>query len=96
MVVGGKEANSANLLNSGSQADAAKMLNVSTRSVAAAAKVLDEGDDELVHAVERGDIALNRQCLSLLWKIWDLWGCLYLPQHRQIRAREIRQTSSTK
>ena len=40
-----------------SQSDAAKMLNVSTRSVAAAAKVIHEGDDELVHAVERGDVA---------------------------------------
>ena len=35
------------------------MLNVSARSVTAAAKVIHEGDDELVHAVERGDIAVS-------------------------------------
>lgn len=35
------------------------MLNVSTRSVAAAAKVLHERDEELVHAVERGEVAVS-------------------------------------
>lgn len=45
-----------------SQADAAQMLNVSTRSVAAAAKVLHDGDEELVHAVERGGVAELSLC----------------------------------
>lgn len=49
MVVGGKAANSANLQNSVSQADAAKLLNVSTRSVAAAAKVIHAGSEDLIH-----------------------------------------------
>lgn len=56
----GRPKNSANLQSSVSQADAAKMLNVSTRSVAAAAKVIHEGDDDLIHAVERDDIAVSR------------------------------------
>lgn len=61
MPLGGATYRSANLqTDSVSQADAAKMLNVSTRSVAAAAKVIHEGDDELVHAVERGDFAVSR------------------------------------
>lgn len=54
--------NSANLQNSSqqvSQADAAKLLNVSTRTVAAAAKVIHEGDESLVKAVERGDVAVS-------------------------------------
>lgn len=61
MVEGGKAANSANLQSSTqiSQAEAASMLNVSTRSVASAAKVLHSGDDELVHAIERGDVAVS-------------------------------------
>jgi hypothetical protein len=42
-----------------SQADAAKLLNVSTRSVAAAAKVIHEGDEALILAVERGDVAVS-------------------------------------
>lgn len=42
-----------------SQADAAKLLNVSTRTVAAAAKVIHEGDESLVKAVERGDVAVS-------------------------------------
>lgn len=42
-----------------SQAQAAEMLNVSERSVRAAAKVLHDGDEELVHAVERGDVAVS-------------------------------------
>ena len=41
------------------QDQAAEMLNVSRRSVQAAAKVLHDGDDELVHAVERGDVAVS-------------------------------------
>lgn len=52
--------NPANLPASGvSQARAAEMLNVSERSVRAAAKVIHEGDSELVHAVERGDVAVS-------------------------------------
>lgn len=47
---------SANLQTSPvSQSDAAKLLNVSTRSVAAAAKVKDSAIPELAHAVECGD-----------------------------------------
>lgn len=42
-----------------SQADAAKMLNVSTRSVTAASKVNDEGAAELVQAVERGEVSVS-------------------------------------
>lgn len=42
-----------------SQAQAAEMLNVSERSVRAAVKVLHDGDEELVHAVERGDVAVS-------------------------------------
>jgi hypothetical protein len=40
-----------------SRADAAKLLNVSTRSVAAADKVIHEGSEDLIHAVERGELA---------------------------------------
>ena len=42
-----------------SQAEAAALLNVSTRSVTAAKKVLDEGAPALVAAVERGDVAVS-------------------------------------
>ena len=42
-----------------SQAVAADVLNVSTRSVAAAKKVLDQGCPELVAAVDRGDVAVS-------------------------------------
>lgn len=61
MVVGGKQANSANLPDCSpvSQAKAAEMLNVSERSVRSAAKVLHDGDDDLVHAVERGEVAVS-------------------------------------
>lgn len=61
MVVGGKEANSANLPDCSqiSQAKAAEMLNVSERSVRAAAKVMHDGDDDLIHAVERGEVAVS-------------------------------------
>lgn len=56
----GQKASSANLQSTAvSQADAAKLLNVSTRTVAAAAKVIHEGDESLVKAVERGDVAVS-------------------------------------
>ncbi len=42
-----------------SQTGAAKMLKVSPRSVATAAKVIHEGDEELLHAVERGDATVS-------------------------------------
>lgn len=42
-----------------SQSQAAEMLNVSERSVRAAVKVLHDGDEELVHAVERGEVAVS-------------------------------------
>lgn len=51
---------SANLQNGMvSQSDAAKLLNVSTRSVAAAAKVLHDGSAELAQTVERGDVSVS-------------------------------------
>jgi len=61
MVVGGAEANSANLQSCQpvSQADADEMLNVSTRTVAAAAKVRSEAPDELVRAVEQGTVSVS-------------------------------------
>jgi N6-adenosine-specific RNA methylase IME4 len=42
-----------------SQAEAAAMFNVSTRSVASAAKILEEGTQELQHAAEQGKIAVS-------------------------------------
>lgn len=42
-----------------SSSQAALMLNVSTRSVATAAKILKQGDDELIAAVDEGDIAVS-------------------------------------
>jgi hypothetical protein len=61
MVVGGKETNSANLQDCKpiSRADAARLLNVSERTVASAAKVRDDASRELVAAVERGQIAVS-------------------------------------
>jgi phage N-6-adenine-methyltransferase len=50
---------SANLQNGISQSDAADMLNVSTRSVSSARKVIDEGVPKLVEALERGEIAVS-------------------------------------
>lgn len=41
------------------RAQAAKLLNVSERTVNAAAKVIHEGDESLVKAVERGDVAVS-------------------------------------
>src|SRR5277367_2627433 len=41
------------------QADAAKLLNVSTRSVTSAAAVRDHGEPELRHAVEQGKLAVS-------------------------------------
>jgi hypothetical protein len=41
------------------RATVAKMLNVSERSVASAAKVFADGAPELVHAVERGEVAVS-------------------------------------
>lgn len=51
------EDKSANLHTSQSQA--AQLLNVSTRTVASAAKVKDEGDPSLVSAVERGEVSVS-------------------------------------
>lgn len=42
-----------------SRADAAEMLNVSPRTVATAKKVIEDGAEELVEAVERGDVAVS-------------------------------------
>jgi len=49
--------NSANLQTS--QSDAAEMLNVSTRTVAAASKIQDEAPPVVVHAVEAGDVSIH-------------------------------------
>ncbi len=49
--------NSANLQTS--QADAASMLNVSTRSVASAAKLQEEAPQEVLKAVEAGAVSIN-------------------------------------
>jgi hypothetical protein len=56
MRVGGKDTNSANLQN-WSQERAAKVANVSTRSVASAAKVIENGVREIVEAVRDGKLA---------------------------------------
>jgi len=49
--------NSANLQTS--QSDAAEMLNVSTRTVAAASKIQDEAQEEVIHALESGKVSIN-------------------------------------
>lgn len=49
--------NSANLQTS--QSDAAKLLSVSTRTVAAATKVKEEAVPELAQAVERGEVSVS-------------------------------------
>lgn len=61
MKVGGDRVSehSANLPNGVSQSRAAELLNVSTRSVTAAAKVRDEGAQELVQAVEAGRVSVS-------------------------------------
>lgn len=61
MKVGGDRVSehSANLQNAVSQSQAAELLNVSTRSVAAATKVRDEGAPELVRAVESGRVSVS-------------------------------------
>ena len=51
--------NSANLQTSVSQSDAASMLNVSTRSVAAAAKVQSAGVPELSAALDAGEVSVS-------------------------------------
>lgn len=55
-----EENKSANLPNRlVSQADAAKMLNVSARTVTSASKVRDEAAPELIEAVERGEASVS-------------------------------------
>ena len=41
------------------QSDAAAQLSVSEDSIQRARKVLQSGDDDLIHAVERGDISVS-------------------------------------
>lgn len=56
----GQKASSANLQSTAiSQADAAEMLNVSTRTVASAKKIIDEAPQEVVQAVERGAMSVS-------------------------------------
>ena len=61
MMEGGRAANSANLQSSTpiSQAAAASMLNVSTRSVAYAAKVQQAGVPELAAALDAGTVSVS-------------------------------------
>src|SRR5271166_1900168 len=68
MPLGGAVYRSANLrtdlepsanLRKVSHADAAKMINVSTRSVESAAALLKSGDAELVAAVEKGEVTVS-------------------------------------
>lgn len=55
-----KSDQTANLhVDSVSQSDAAEMLNVSTRTVAAAKKITEEAPAEVAQAVERGTISVN-------------------------------------
>jgi hypothetical protein len=54
----------ANLHLAVSRASAASMLNVSPRSVATAAQVLDHGAPELIEAVEKGEIAVSKAVSS--------------------------------
>ncbi|HJT35623.1 MAG TPA: ParB N-terminal domain-containing protein [Pirellulales bacterium] len=58
-------------------AEAAAMLNVSTRSVATAAKVLKEGDQKLIEAVDAGTVAVS-----------DAAAVVDLPKRKQRRAVE--------
>jgi ParB-like chromosome segregation protein Spo0J len=62
MGVGGDRVSehSAYLQNGISQSDAAKMLGVSTRLVAAARAVIDSGNNELLAQVERGEVAATK------------------------------------
>jgi ParB-like chromosome segregation protein Spo0J len=56
----GQKTSSANLQSTAvSQSDAADLLNVSTRTVAAASKIQDEAPPEVVHAVEAGEVSIN-------------------------------------
>jgi ParB-like chromosome segregation protein Spo0J len=55
----GRRANNSANLQSFSQAQAAELLNVSTRSVAAAHKVRTEAQPEVIHAVEAGTLAVS-------------------------------------
>lgn len=61
MKVGGDRVSehSANLQNAVSQSQAADLLNVSTRSVAAAARVQEEAPAEVIRAVDRGDMSVS-------------------------------------
>jgi N6-adenosine-specific RNA methylase IME4 len=65
-----------------SQADAARMLNVSERSVATAAKVIRDGAPELVEAVERGQVSVSAAA--------DV-ATLPEPEQREIVARGERE-----
>jgi hypothetical protein len=55
----GRPEKDANLHDKTSRAQAAKMLNVSTRSVASASKVRSKGTPELAQAVEQGNLAVS-------------------------------------
>lgn len=48
-----------------SQKEAADMVNVSERSVRSARKVIEKGDDEMIAAVEAGDITVSRAAVGL-------------------------------
>lgn len=61
MTVGGDRVSehSANLPNAVSQTEAAKLLNVSTRGVTAAAKVQQSGVPELAAALDAGEVSIS-------------------------------------
>ena len=71
----------------GSQDDAAPMLNVSRRSVRAAAKVLHDDAPELVGAVERSDVTVSAAAAI---------ATLPQAQHQEVVAGAAPGYSSTK
>lgn len=60
-----------------SNAQAAKLLNVSESSVAKASRVLESGDEQLIAAVEKGEISVS-----------DAAAIVHLPKPRQREALE--------
>lgn len=75
-----------------SQSDAAKLLNVSTRTVAAAAKVKDEAIPELVEAVERGEVSVSAAAAVATLAPEHQKEIIQSGKHAvQEKAKEIRQ-----
>lgn len=60
---------------------AAEMMNVSPRSVKRAKKVIEQGSEELVHAVEAGEVAVSRAAAVVnLPKAWQLNAATKKPE----------------